>query len=220
MQLRFAFGALVFVALGLGACDSNGGVVTPNNPLNPTATPRPVASATVAPTATPTPTAAPASAAPLVCAAPPPDPDTSTVTLTGAAQTISVPCFGTFLSTATVSANHSAGATIALGTSTDQAQGAVPNSNGNYGTPILYTSLTPSQGLSFDSATATIPTVVTSSTIGAPHTYTVQSYIVGLGPLFTSPAFAPVGNSLSFALPTQGGAFPAVHLVVIVYQTT
>ena len=213
MQLRLAFGTLIVLALGLGGCDSKGGLVTPNDPLNPTATPRPAATATP----TPAPSYVPV---PVVCNAPPPDPNTSSVTLTGAAETVDVPCFRAFLSTASVPANNSAGATIAFAVSTDQAQGAVANADANHGTPILYTSLTPSRALSFVSPTATIPTVVTSLLIGAPHTYTVQSYVPGLGPLFTSPAFAPVGNSLSFALPTRGGAFPAVHVVVIIYQTT
>lgn len=228
MQFRLAFAACAFVALA-SACDSNGGTVTPNNPLNPTAQPTAIVVPTATPTATPmaTPTPAPGptatpTAPPVVtCAAPPPDPNTGAVTLTGAVQTIAVPCFGTFTSTATVSANQSAGATIALGASTDKTQGAVPNSNGNYGTPILYTSLQPNRAISFNSATATIPTVVTSSTIGAPHTYAVQSYVPALGgPNATITKLVPTGHSVRFALPTVGGGFPAIQVIVILYQTT
>lgn len=214
MQLRLVFAALSIVALA-SACDSNGGSVTPNNPLNPTA--QPTATATAVPPPTPTPTAPPV----VSCAAPPPDPNTGSVTLTGAAQTIAVPCFGSFTSTATVSANQSAGATIAFGVSTDKMQGAVPNSDANHGTPILYTSLQPNRSLAFDSSTATIPSVITSSTIGAPHTYTVQSYVPALGgPNATFANIVPAGHSVRFALPTVGGGFPAIQVIVILYQTT
>lgn len=236
MRFRLAFAALSMAALA-SACDSNGGVVTPNNPLNPTAAPTGIivrpATPTPQPTTTPVPTATPTGAAPtatpaptptptappaLVCSAPPPDPNTGSITLTGAVQTATVPCFGTFLSTTTIPANTSAGATVAFAVSTDQAQGAVPNAA--EGTPILYTSLHPSATIQFTSTTPAIATAITSATIGAPHTYAIQSYVPAFGiAQQTITGLVPTGHTVRFSL-TPGAVFPAVQVIVILYRSS
>jgi len=217
MYRRLGFGALVGAALTVTACNTGGGLVSANNPLNPT--PAPSAAATPTPTAAPTakPTATPTAAA---CTAPPPDPNTSTITLTGAQQTIAVPCFGNFTSSASVPASNGKGLTVALASSSDQNLGGVPDAS--YGTPILYTSLLPSAAITFTSSTAPIATTLTSTAnIGAPHTYAIQVYVPLLGvPIETVTGIHPTGHSIEFGVAAPGGTFSAVEAVVIVYQSS
>jgi hypothetical protein len=227
MYRRLGLAVLFSAILPVAACNTGGGLVSANNPLNPT--PAPSAGPTAKPTATPvgpsptptaigpTPSPTPTAAA---CAAPPPDPNTSTVTLTGSTQTVNVPCFGDFTSTAIVPPSNAAGFTVALASSTDNNLGGVPDSN--YGTPIVYTSLEPSSSITFASASATIQTTVTSpSKISAGHTYALQVYV----PAFTASiqnvkGIKPSGHSITFGIVPPGGAFPSIEAVVIVYQSS
>jgi hypothetical protein len=245
MYRRLGFGALLGATLTVTACNTGGGLVSANNPLNPTpaptvaATPTPTAGPSAKPTATPTagpsakptatptagptakptatPTATPTAAA---CGAPPPDPNTSTITLTGVQQTIAVPCFGNFTSSASVPASNGKGLTVALASSTDNNLGAVPDST--YGTPIIYTSLQPKGAITFTDSKAAIATTLTSpANIGAPHTYAIQVYVPLLdSAIQTVTGIHPTGHSITFGVAPPGGSFPALEAVVIVYQSS
>jgi hypothetical protein len=192
-------------------------LVTANNPLNPTPAPSaaPTATPTVGPSSKPTTTPTPAA-----CTAPPPDPHTSTITLTGAQQVVTVPCFGDYSSTATVPANGGQGVSVALAASTDKNLGGVADST--YGTPIVYTSLEPNSGITFNDSTAAISTTVTSpKNIGAPHTYAVQVYVPQFGiSLQNITGIHPSGHTISFSIAPPGGSFPATEAVVIVYRSS
>lgn len=208
----------MIATLPVTACNTGGGLVSGNNPLNPT--PAPSAAPTATPTATPvgpTPTPTPTAAA---CTAPPPDPNTSTITLTGAMQTVQVPCFGDFSSFAVVPPSDGAGATVGLASSTDQNLGGVPDSS--YGTPIVYTSLFPSRSLNFSgSAPAIVTTVTSPSKIAAPHTYAVQVYVPSFGVSIQNvKGLKPTGHSVTFNIVPPGGAFPSVEAVVIMYRSS
>jgi len=219
-KLKLGFCALLGATLTATACNTGGGLVSANNPLNPTpaptaaATPTPTAGPTAKPTATPT--ATPTAAA---CSAPPPDPNTSTITLTGAQQTVAVPCFGNFTASASVPASNGKGLTVALATSTDNDLGAAPDST--FGTPIIYTSLQPSAAITFNVSTAAIATTLTSTAIGAPHTYAIQVYVPEFGTAIqTITGIHPTGHSITYGIAPPGGSFPALEAVVIVYQSS
>ena len=196
---------------------------------SPTPTAKPTATPTASPTATPTPTAKPtatptaqptATPTAAACKAPPPDPNSASITLTGNQQTVNVPCFGDFTSTAVIPANANAGTTVALQTSTDNNLGSAPTASD--GTPIEYTSLFPSMSITFNSSTATIDTTVTSpSKIAAPHTYTVEVYVPSFGvAIQTITGLKPTGHSISFKIVPPGGAFPGIQAIVILYQSS
>jgi hypothetical protein len=233
MDRRLGFGALCVAIVALSACNTGGGVVTANNPLNPTPAPSAGVTATptagpptptpsptpVGPTPTPSPTPSPTPTA-AVCGAPPPDPNTATITLTGAQQTVIVPCFGDFTSTAIVPAGNGAGVTVALAASTDKNLGGVADSK--YGTPIVYTSLQPSTSITFNGTAPSITTTITSaSKVSAPHTYAVQVYVPNFGAAIqTVTGLKPSGHTITFPIVPPGGAFPAIEAVVIVYQSS
>jgi hypothetical protein len=218
MYRRIGFGLLLAATVTASACNTGGGLVSANNPLNPTpaptgaATPTPVPSGGATPTPSPTPTAA-------ACSAPPPDPNTATITLTGNKQTITVPCFGPFNSTAVVPAGSDAGLTVALAASTDKNLGGV--SDPTYGKPLEYTSLQPSAQIIFTGANPAIVTTLTSPAIAAPHTYAMQVYVPAFfAAIQTVTGLHPSGHSITFSVVPPGGAFPPVEAVVIVYQSS
>jgi hypothetical protein len=215
MYRRLGFGALFLAVFALSACNTGGGLVSANNPLNPTPAP------SAAPTPTPSPTVKPSpSPTAAACAAPPPDPNTATITLTGAQQTVQVPCFGDYTASAVVPASNGKGFTVALAASTDKNLGAVPDTS--KGTPIGYTSLQPSSSITFNDASATITTSVTSpSKIGAPHTYTMQVYVPDFAAAIqTVTGIKPSGHTITFGIAPPGGSFPAIDAIVIVYQSS
>jgi hypothetical protein len=154
------------------------------------------------------------------CKAPPPDPVSSTITLTGAAETVHVPCYKDFNATSAVPANDGKGFTVKLEVSTDKTLGGVANAK--YGTPIVYTSLTPSKSINFDKKPAALLTVVASpSQIVAPHIYAAQVYVPAFGAAIQSVAnlkVVPNTHEIRFNIAPPGSSFPAIEAVVIVYR--
>ncbi len=140
--------------------------------------------------------------------------------MTGNQQTVNLPCFGDFTTTAVVPANGSAGDTIALETSTDKNFGAAASST--YGTPIAYTSLTPASGVVFNNSSASIPTTVTSpSQINPGHTYAIQAYVPTFGiSIQNVTGIVPTGHTVSFNISPPGGTFPGIQAVIILYQSS
>ncbi len=240
MSSRLVLGALFVSALGLAACDSHGGDVTPNNPLNPTPPPSgaPTSSPTTKPSAmptaspsikpTPTPTTGP-SATPVptptgaVCAAPPPDPNTSTIPLAGGMQAVPVPCFKDFTSTATIPAGTVAnGASLQLAATTDSGAFGIPN-DPTAGTRLITTSIAVTATITLGNSN--IPTTVTSpSMINVGHTYEVENFLgFGGGPpnkTSTTTGLAPSGHTISFNVVDPAGmGFPmGATAFVVVYQ--
>jgi hypothetical protein len=156
------------------------------------------------------------------CAAPPPDPNTSSITLSGRAGSVHVPCFKDFTAVATVPVSKAEDAVVKLAASTDKMLGAVVDKK--LGTPIIYTSLTPSKAVTFTSKTATIVTEVLSpSEIAAPHTYAVEVYVPAYKlaiQTITDVKPIPKTHEIKFSISTLGGVFPALEAVVIVYRST
>jgi hypothetical protein len=156
------------------------------------------------------------------CAAPPPDPNTSSVTLSGRAGSVHIPCFKDFTAVATVPTSKAEDEVVKLAASTDKTLGAVVNKQ--LGTPIIYTSLTPNKAVTFTSKTATIVTAVLSpSEIAAPHTYAVEVYVPALhSPIQTVKDITPIPKTheIKFSIATLSGTFPAIEAVVIVYRST
>jgi hypothetical protein len=155
-----------------------------------------------------------------VCPAPPKDPNTSTVTLTGVQQTVTLPCFSDFTGSAIAPANSNKGDTIALEVSTDKNFGATASST--YGTPIIYTSLTPAKSVTFSNSSASIATTVTSPTkINPGHTYAIQAYIPSFGvSIQNTTGIVPKGHTITFNITPPGGTFPAIQAVIILYQSS
>jgi hypothetical protein len=156
------------------------------------------------------------------CTAPPPDPHTASITLTGKAGWVIVPCFKDFTSAASVPASTSTGVVVKLAASTDKNLGAVINKK--LGTPIVYASLTPNKNVTFASTKAVLSTyVISPSEIAAPHTYAVEVYVPELKEaLQTITDIKPVPKSheIKFTVSTLNGNFPAIEAVVIVYRST
>lgn len=156
------------------------------------------------------------------CKSPPPDPTTSTVVLTGTAETVRPPCYKDFNATAAVPANSGKGVSVKLEVSTDKTLGGVPNKK--FGTPIVYTSLTPSKTITFDKKPAALLTVVASpSQIFAPHTYSAQVYVPAFGGVIESVAnlkVPPNTHEIRFNIDPPGSQFPGIEAVVIVYRQT
>jgi hypothetical protein len=218
MYRRLGLGVLLGATLIATACNTGGGLVSANNPLNPT----PAPTGAVTPTPSPTPSGGPKptpSPTPAACSAPPPDPNTATITLTGNKQMITVPCFGTFSSTAIVPPGGGAGVTVALGASTDNNLGGVADTT--YGKPLIYTSLEPNGPVTFNGTSPAIVTTLTSTTIAAPHRYAMQVYVPAYGiALQTVTGIKPTGHSITFSVVPPGGTFPPLEAVVIVYQSS
>ncbi len=156
------------------------------------------------------------------CTAPPPDPNTSSVTLSGKAGSVHVPCFKDFTSVATVPASTPNHVVVKLAASTDKTLGAVIDKK--LGTPIVYSSLTPDKTVEFTSKTAVIPThVISPSEIAAPHTYAVEVYSPVLKiAIQTIKDVKPIPNTheIKFSVSTVAGTFPPLEAVVIIYRTT
>ena len=192
----------------------------------PTATPKPTASPTPKPTATPTvaPTTKPtATPTPAGCAAPPPDPVTATLTLTGAVQSVTLPCYKDTKIVATIPANNSTAAspiTVAVAVSDDQSLGAKATPAAGE-TVIGYTSLSPSATVNFTPSTATIATSFSSpSLITAGHTYRFEVQVTEFGDAVIQSGSATLsGDTLSFGVAPPGGSFNGgLHAVVVLYK--
>ncbi len=155
------------------------------------------------------------------CTAPPPDPNASNVTLTGAAQTVTVPCFKDYTAVASVPASNAKGVVVKLEASNDKTLGAVANTR--YGTPLVYTSLTPNKTVTFTNSKSVILTTVSSpSAIAAPHIYAMQVYVPSFHAAIQTVAnIKPVTGTheIRFNIAPPGGQFPAIQAVVIVYKT-
>ena len=231
MSLRLSIGVVFLGALGLAACDSHGGDVTPNNPLNPTVSPsgQPTTSPTGTPTPAPptaTPTTAPTGPTPTplptatvaVCSAPPPDPNATTIPLTGGMQTITVPCFHDFTTTATIPSGTVAnGASLALQATTDSGAFGIP-SDATAGTRLLTTSIAVTATITLGNPN--ISTAVTSqSSINPGRTYTVENYL-GTTQTAKVTGLSPTGHTLTFNVTDPAGTvFPVgVTAYVVVYQ--
>ncbi len=222
MRIRLVHAATIVAALaaGLAACDSKAGIVEPSI-YNPTPTATATSTPTVGPTNGPTPTATPTGVTP-ACAAPPPDPVTTSLTLTGPIQAVTLPCYGDTTIVATIPANNGTPAnpiTVAVAVSGLNMFGAVINST--KGTPIGFTSLSPNKTISFSPSTATIQTLYTSPSLVLPgHTYNFTVEVAELGyAVIQQGTASQSGSTLSFGIAPPGGTFNGMlHAIVIIYR--
>jgi len=156
------------------------------------------------------------------CAAPPPDPVATSLTLTGAVQAVTLPCYGDTTIVATIPANDSTPAnpiTTAIAVSGLNMFGAVIDPT--KGTPIGFTSLSPSRTITFTPSTAPIQTQFTSpSLVTAGHTY---NFVVEVREFnyahIQSGTATQSGSTLSFGIVSPGGTFNGgLHAIVIIYR--
>jgi len=164
------------------------------------------------PTPTPTPTASSGSAT--ACSGG--DPQTSSISVTGAQQPFTFPSCNDFTIAATLPANGGAGDTLSLATSSSTEFG--DSTTASNGTPILSLALEPSPSeIAFTNSGQSISTTVTSPSKLGGGTYTMElrenNQIIE-----TITQITPTQNAITFNIYPISGTLDLSEYVAIIYK--